>query len=402
MDNVVNRYGGYVPSWSRHPLETHCGPTKPVPIADRHLPSQPPKVVEYGQTLYKTDTAALSRRTGFEKAKVAPQAQTKDVPPTKQFVGSSLSKDASATVISNPRDPSFYSKMVKDAIKAEVSQPEELDRKADAVKNCRRARGGASGLACLHQAPKVSEMSDVLLESPHLAQESSTYTKEAHETTRPICNFTSNTASDYVKFLGRDSVASTYNKDFGTRGSNPRHRMPNSHLDMADMSVTCDLAAGTAKSMTKIRIPGYTGHCPIDKSNITKINGDDDAVAKFHKANLLVTTKHGMPGYGGYQPHSIYNDSGKPIEPEPHLSTTGTFSKYVADDNVEKAMNVRQAALSNEIKHFFSQGEGNAGIDCDFYYVNFRPMEGMMKHGLKDDQKWISDKELRRNYITRD
>ena len=217
MENVVNRYGGYVPSWSRHQLETHCGPTKPVPIADRHLPSQPPKVVAHGQTLYSTDTAALSRRTGFEKAKIAPQAQGKDLPPTKKFLTSSVALDASATVVSNPRDPSFYSKMVKDTIKADVTQPQELDRKADALKNSRRARGGASGLSCLHQAPKVSELSNVLLESPHLAQESSKYTQEAQETARPICNFTSNTASDFVKFLGRDIVGSTYGK--GTKPS---------------------------------------------------------------------------------------------------------------------------------------------------------------------------------------
>ena len=57
------------------------------------------------------------------------------------------------------------------------------------------------------------------------------------------------------------------------------------------------------------------------------------------------------------------------------LQASVFVARYVADDQVEKAMNVRQAALSNEIKHFFSQGDGNAGADCDFYYVTFRPME---------------------------
>lgn len=142
------------------------------------------------------------------------------------------------------------------------------------------------------------------------------------------------------------------------------------------------------------------GHCPAHDSNTKKVQGDDDAVAKFHKASLLVSSKHGLPGYGGHQPQSIFNDHGKPLCPEPGLSTTGTFNKYVNDDTIEKGMNTRDQAKSNELKAFFTTGDGVAGQDCDMYFVQFRPMEGLMKAGSACESRWISDEQLRRNHIS--
>uniref|UniRef100_A0A7S4GFS5 Flagellar associated protein n=1 Tax=Eutreptiella gymnastica TaxID=73025 RepID=A0A7S4GFS5_9EUGL len=391
-------YAGYMPSWSLAPIPTGCGPTQRVNLEDRHLPSQADKTASApGKTIYATDCATVAAADGQKRGALSPD--NNNLPPGKPFMGTTVQRDLCASVLDAPDDGAYYTRRMKALRQQQTDEPAAHHRKSDMLQNSKRGRGGATGLACLHQPAAVAEAAAAAPEQraaallPGHAAEAADYSQMSKS-----YGFG---ASTFVK-LSRGRIPPTsYGRDFGSRGSNPRDRMPAVKEDFADASSTHDLYRGTAKSVAHKRLPGYLGHVPADPANAAKIRGDADVRNRFHKANLLTTCTNDLPGYSGHKPISIYNDTGRPMKPEPELTTSGTAAKYVADDEVERAMNHRDHAKSNELKAFFSRGEGeDVGQVADSYFQKFRPLEGLMKSGPAAEHAWISEQQLRRSYIT--
>mmetsp|Transcript_2723 Transcript_2723/g.5106 ORF Transcript_2723/g.5106 Transcript_2723/m.5106 type:complete len:412 (+) Transcript_2723:42-1277(+) len=392
-------YAGYVPSWSiAGTTKTTCGPTERLNVSDRHLASQPDKTISApGKTVYASDCAVTVEKKSPREPVVPAHKQSS---PSKGFVGSTMQRDAAVTLTGMPKDDKYYTnlkKMQAQDLEAHVSLTEH-NRKGEALLNSKKGRGGATGLACLHQPPAVSQASE--RRDPRIPDLPPS-PKHGSEASPMMSPQASEGPTGGVK-LNRGNMAPTsYSYTFGRRGENPRDRMPFHKEHFADCSTTHDLACGTAKSVASKRIPGYMGHVPSNPSNVQKIRGDEDSLTKFHKANLMLTCTNDLPGYSGHKPHSIYNDTGRALHPDPTLTTTGTTAKYVAEDTIERAMNNRDHAKSNELKAFFSRGEGeDVGQVADSYFQKFRPLEGLMKSGPAAEHAWISEQQLRRSYIT--
>ena len=259
-------YAGYVPSWSiAGTTKTTCGPTERLNVSDRHLASQPDKTISApGKTVYASDCAVTVEKKSPREPVVPAHKQSS---PSKGFVGSTMQRDAAVTLTGMPKDDKYYTnlkKMQAQDLEAHVSLTEH-NRKGEALLNSKKGRGGATGLACLHQPPAVSQASE--RRDPRIPDLPPS-PKHGSEASPMMSPQASEGPTGGVK-LNRGNMAPTsYSYTFGRRGENPRDRMPFHKEHFADCSTTHDLACGTAKSVASKRIPGYMGHVPSNPSNV--------------------------------------------------------------------------------------------------------------------------------------
>jgi hypothetical protein len=144
------------------------------------------------------------------------------------------------------------------------------------------------------------------------------------------------------------------------------------------------------------------GHVPSAEQNVAKVNGDNDLLRPMAKSNLMTTVGNDLPGYSGHKPKSIYNDTCKAMAPDLSQTTSGRFSAHVASDAQEKAMNQRDHAKSHATKSFFTRGGGeDTSLVSDMFFAKYRPYDGRMKHGTKQEQKWVSEVQLKKSVITK-
>lgn len=189
-------------------------------------------------------------------------------------------------------------------------------------------------------------------------------------------------ASEFVKFKGAMCDMTSSQREFGCRGSNPQERMGANARDMESKASTMDLFAGTAKSALGLRIPGYVGHVPAHGANAGKMRADADLTKKNAKNLILLSTgSRTLPGYSGFEPKSVYNDTGKANAP-PKEATSAGDAANIAAVGKERELNVNEFGKTQGVRKFFSQGGGAAdNTISDQYYLRYRPNEGLLKMG---------------------
>ena len=193
-------------------------------------------------------------------------------------------------------------------------------------------------------------------------------------------------AQEYVKFLGAHVSVSSSQREYGVRGYNPSNNMPSGIADMNKSSTTADLCSGTSKSTLGLRLPGYLGHVPAGKDSAATIDrtGRPD-LTKMNAQNtrIICTSRRTLPGYAGYEPKSLVNDTGRPNCPDIAQTSSGLCATaVVVSSPEEKAMNDTEFAKQGGIRKFFTQGDGQPDHSIsEQYFVKFRPMEGSLKMG---------------------
>lgn len=98
-------------------------------------------------------------------------------------------------------------------------------------------------------------------------------------------------------------LESSYSKDYGATGTNPRSRY-NKDIGartVVEQATAKDLFSGTAKDGTTAA-PGYSGFMPSADSNQQARNGE--VIPLDAKNNLVNIYRHHMPGFTGYQPQN--------------------------------------------------------------------------------------------------
>lgn len=430
-------YAGYIPSWAVHLPSIKTGPNTHVDVCDRNLRSQPPKepsrtctnqsiyqidmesgacrrASQLGNTEGRTATAGsqslcgtlgpdggeslLETQLGDIEGRTATAGSqslcgtlgpevggslkgtrpgaSRELPPSKPFVGTTNLQEANASVTSTPQDKAFFSRLAKERQRAAELNTETV-RRSDTLKNSQRGQGGASGLDCFHQPPAVAVLGETGFELPTQNTPLLPGANDKRGTCHPERLY--GDKNNGLK-LNRWNAQSSYAKEYGKMGSNPRDRMPAAPRDFAESMTTIDLAPGTTKAVSKIRVPGYMGHVPTVPSNVEKLRGDDDALMKFHKSNLMLSCQNNIPGYSGFKPRATENDTGRPMAPTLELTTSGAVSKYVSEDTVIRNMRETEFVRTNAMQGFFSRGEGeDAAAACDSYFQKYRPYEGHLK-----------------------
>jgi len=275
--------------------------------------------------------------------------------------------------VGSGRDPAFFANLKKrDQTEAERKQAEE--KKPSTRSSAAREMDGQlchdSGLAAIGSRKGDRHMP------------TSTYKVNAR---RALLGSEPVSATQFVKFKGALTEMSTNQRDFGCRGQTPQQRMGSNVHELAINASTMDLAAGTAKTLRGLRLPGYQGHCPAHKSNVAKVTqSTHDHLIKKNSRNLILLngTSRTMPGYSGFEPRSIMNDTGRPNCPPPHLASSSRSLSLAQAGQREKAMNRADFGKATCVRQFFSQGGGMAdNTIADQYFVKFRPMEGVLKTG---------------------
>ena len=196
-------------------------------------------------------------------------------------------------------------------------------------------------------------------------------------------------ATEFVKFLGSHESKSSSKREYGVRGYDPTRNLPTSVDSLSKQATTADLLAGTAKSALGLRLPGYMGHVPAGRDTMATITGDKQDLLKQNAQNLrlICTSKRTLPGYSGYEPKSLVNDTGRPNRPDICQTSSGESSMSVTKGAEEKAMNSLTHAKQAGIRKFFTQGDGQPDHSIsEQYFVKYRPMEGYLKMGSPLDR----------------
>jgi hypothetical protein len=113
--------------------------------------------------------------------------------------------------------------------------------------------------------------------------------------------------SDPPGCVSQPTHLSFYQKEFGTYGSNPRHK-----IGPGDTKVPIhksDLTVGTTKGTS--HIPGYQGFLPSNTNN-PKVAAIESGVSfrSVDKTNSPAILHLNLPGYAGHLPSSACNDRG--------------------------------------------------------------------------------------------
>eukprot|EP01062_Namystynia_karyoxenos_P035756 TRINITY_DN26112_c0_g1_i1.p3 TRINITY_DN26112_c0_g1~~TRINITY_DN26112_c0_g1_i1.p3 ORF type:complete len:200 (+),score=44.04 TRINITY_DN26112_c0_g1_i1:1-600(+) len=182
---------------------------------------------------------------------------------------------------------------------------------------------------------------------------------------------------------------STAQVDYGVRGAAPQDRMGRDPRELSDNATTMDLCQGTPRATRGLRLPGYVGHVPAVRANLMRIHGrpEDDLVRQNARNCILLSSgSRTMPGYSGFEPKSVNNDTGMPNRPPPATSAASVQHAAQAGER-EKAMNHPDFAKNAGIRRFFTQGGGMTDHTiADQYFVKYRPMEGLLKMGAPADR----------------
>lgn len=112
------------------------------------------------------------------------------------------------------------------------------------------------------------------------------------------------------QILTSRDIPTSYQRSFGTEGSNPRDRYVygDGKQVFSRRATTRDLFMGTNKGSA--RIPGYAGYVPGSINNMRTIRQN---VPYDTKAHIIQTYDHNVPGYTGHHPSSVTNDKGPRI-----------------------------------------------------------------------------------------
>eukprot|EP00659_Diplonema_papillatum_P011580 gene11580-17838_t len=188
------------------------------------------------------------------------------------------------------------------------------------------------------------------------------------------------TSKDLVTFLGTHQQVSSYQREYGNRGHVPTKVIPTSTnpMDLSRTATTGDLGAGTAKSALGLRLPGYMGHVPSQKRNADTLH---ETTGGTKDIRLMTTSKRTLPGYTGFEPRSLVNDTGRANCPPVDLTSSGSALASALKEAGGKPNN-SEFAKKGGIRHFFTQGGGQPDHSIsEQYFVKFRPMEGSLKMG---------------------
>jgi len=107
--------------------------------------------------------------------------------------------------------------------------------------------------------------------------------------------------------VSQPMMMSFYQREFGTYGSNPRHRIQ--HGDTKLPVQKSDLTVGTTKGTS--HVPGYQGFLPTNTNN-PKVAAVEAGTSNrsVDKTNITEIFHLNLPGYAGHKPSCASNDRG--------------------------------------------------------------------------------------------
>eukprot|EP01065_Artemidia_motanka_P033229 TRINITY_DN40207_c0_g1_i1.p1 TRINITY_DN40207_c0_g1~~TRINITY_DN40207_c0_g1_i1.p1 ORF type:complete len:445 (+),score=97.37 TRINITY_DN40207_c0_g1_i1:59-1336(+) len=405
-------YSGYVPSSEQPPTCSNSWVTQRLPVGSRCRVCQPTKgklsplarqssPVRSGaadaaqpvdpssfflpkrlteSTVYSSDSARGSchepGRWEYPKTKTAlltdSQKKVKKGPLPTPFTACTQYA-AAADRLHEGAEPAFFSRVKK------AEQDDEESRTAEGVGSCRSTRAGAK-----EKAPTATRLRR-RMQDADFAPPRAAFTQQER---RPLLGAEPVAPSEYVKFKGTLSDTSSSRCEYGGRGFDPRSRYGSTPVENEANASTGDLFVGTAKATAGKRIPGYVGHVPHHQNNTGRMRLDSgDLVRENARNNILMTSgRKTLPGYSGFEPKSIYNDTGKPNEPPPGMTSTGAAARAAATGE-ESQLNQNEYGKAQGIRKFFSQGTGSADhVISDQYFIRYRPMEGMLRMGAPGER----------------
>eukprot|EP01062_Namystynia_karyoxenos_P063220 TRINITY_DN5603_c0_g1_i1.p1 TRINITY_DN5603_c0_g1~~TRINITY_DN5603_c0_g1_i1.p1 ORF type:complete len:454 (+),score=119.08 TRINITY_DN5603_c0_g1_i1:82-1362(+) len=406
-------YQGYVPSFEQPPACANSHVTQRLPVGSRRIASQPTKghlsplnrsgprspadAVPSAQppadpsafflpkrldnaTLYNSESTRGALREPDEweypKTKTALLEKT-----SRKVVRGPLPVPFTATTLNTVqqehldrgKDPNFFSRVRKEEWEEDHQRLTESGGKA--------TRTSAKECAPSHTRLKKRMMPEGSCAPPKgafVAQER-----------RPLLGADPVAPGEYVKFKGMLSTETSSQLEYGVRGSNPQERMGATARDLSAHASTGDLLRGTPKQSDGLRIPGYVGHVPQHQDNLKKVKKDEhDDLVRMNSRNMIMMTSAGktMSGYAGFEPKSIYNDTGKPNRPPAAATSSGGAAERAAT-GPEAVLNANEYGKTQGVRKFFSQGTGSADhVISDQYFMRYRPMEGMLKMGPPADR----------------
>jgi len=398
-------YSGYVPSTELPPTTNNSWVTQRVPIGGRRNPSQPTKtqlsplarstspggpvpvalppadpssffVSKRGQgTLYSDDAArgsSIDAQWQYPKTKAALLADCKRMGPKEStpFTATTLYNNASGS-LDTEADKSFFSR---------IQRAEQQDKaEQETIQPTRPGRASAK-----EKAPSRT-MLKKRMEDPAFAPPKAAF---APQTRRCLVGAEAVAPNEFVQFKGTMANQSSSQIEYGARGSNPNQRMGGTAMELSGKASTNDLLQGTAKATGGARIPGYVGHVPSHPANTGRIRGEGPDVVRQNARNMILMTsgRKTMAGYSGFEPKSIYNDTGKANEPPASLTTAGTAAKEAATGK-EGSLNANEHGRTQGVRKFFTQGVGSADhVISDQYFMRYRPMAGTFRMGPRGEQ----------------
>jgi len=184
------------------------------------------------------------------------------------------------------------------------------------------------------------------------------------------------TAQERVHFLAGTHDTTTYHRDLGKKGFNPRTRLGNLH-SVEEISSTMELNNGSAKSTA--HVPGYTGHVPTDNKNRRLMHDKgEDYKKQGARDQLKMNMLHDIPGYAGFKPQAEMNYRERPVNPGKQTLNTESYD----EKQVEVGISSTNGISSKCMQDFFVL-EANTSADgmasAQKFFANYRPLEGMIK-----------------------
>eukprot|EP01060_Flectonema_neradi_P011281 TRINITY_DN18380_c0_g1_i1.p1 TRINITY_DN18380_c0_g1~~TRINITY_DN18380_c0_g1_i1.p1 ORF type:complete len:411 (+),score=75.03 TRINITY_DN18380_c0_g1_i1:87-1319(+) len=390
-------YAGYVPSCQQPLTSTNSSVTSRMPLVDRKLKSQligssGGKVSDEADILRDPTAMYLPKRTTEKsiystQGEYRPDSSTWSQPKTKAALllsSQSLNKtDVTAvpfTATSVYKGVNSIEKQPDTGFYSRVRKEEHRDAEESSNKVTKSTRSSAK-----EQVPTEKKL------KKRMDSESMVPPKQVFEGTerRTLLGAEPVNATEFVKFLGSHESLSSSKREYGVRGYDPARNLPTTIDSLSKQATTADLLAGTAKSALGLRLPGYMGHVPAGKATMSTITSDKKDLLKQNAQNLrlLCTSKRTLPGYSGYEPKSLVNDTGRPNRPDINQTSSGESSMSVTKGAEEKAMNSLDHAKQAGIRKFFTQGDGQPDHSIsEQYFVKYRPMEGYLKMGSPLDR----------------